>query len=685
MKIQLKSLALFLAGAALVLTGCQNENQLLGEDAGNSPEASGRLFYVNAGIALPSSAGTRSFTDDEGPDDRPDNEQQTNSSGENNDRDKESTGTDYEYGYDYENDVRTMLLVFANAADNNFLAYSKVAGIDKAPTGSDYDFDVVAEVKYDVLEKAYAGNILGSDKKVKVYAFCNYTKNLETVLTDPDNIGKAAWIDEAGKIEESVAVTGSSIINTIWAKRSFLMSNYRAAETVFPATIEDWDAYADKGTPFYMGKEGDVGPDKKLEPILVERSAARFDFRDGSAGNNTYPIYTEIHELDGEGSDRVVNPNANLYSVQLTRMALVNMSKQFYYLRRVSNDGLNDNAIVGGVEGRTNYVVDVDADKKVIEEGATTGEITASNASTFFNFPLYTTDGKKYNTTEWYADDIKNVLNGTKDTWTGNNYRIWRYVTENTIPAAEKNQITVQSTGIVFKGRICPGENMNDKYDTDDEVGAEDYYVSEGVRDALDKTNGNAKITSAEEGKELPVLYSFDGFLYAGWKELIVKACEEEGHGSRLYMNVEEALKTALKNPGLKLQTVYEDIKAEKVGDDITDDILSPEVVNQGITVYRATDEGDGEGWGYYCYYFYWNRHNDNNQSGRMGNMEFATVRNNVYKLAVTAINRFGHPKNKNDDPDPVEPDDPDEEPTRYIQVDVDVLPWVVRVNEITF
>ena len=68
-----------------------------------------------------------------------------------------------------------------------------------------------------------------------------------------------------------------------------------------------------------------------------------------------------------------------------------------------------------------------------------------------------------------------------------------------------------------------------------------------------------------------------------------------------------------------------------------------------------------------------------------MGIMEFATVRNNVYKLSVTAINQLGHPRDPNHDPDPEEPEDPDEDPTDYIQVQVEVLPWVVRVNNIEF
>ncbi len=68
-----------------------------------------------------------------------------------------------------------------------------------------------------------------------------------------------------------------------------------------------------------------------------------------------------------------------------------------------------------------------------------------------------------------------------------------------------------------------------------------------------------------------------------------------------------------------------------------------------------------------------------------MGPMEFGVVRNNVYKLAVTKISRLGHPRISDNDPDPVDPDDPDEDGDAYFTVAVEVLPWTVRVNDFEF
>ena len=114
-----------------------------------------------------------------------------------------------------------------------------------------------------------------------------------------------------------------------------------------------------------------------------------------------------------------------------------------------------------------------------------------------------------------------------------------------------------------------------------------------------------------------------------------------------------------------------------------------------GFTEYTPNADGN-----HYAYYYYWNRHNDNGENGQsgkedpvMGPMEFAVVRNNVYKLSVEAIYRFGYPEGETPDPETPDeekptpdPDEPDpEDPKVFLEVEVKVLPWVVRENEISF
>lgn len=700
MKFNLKTLALLLGGGLLGLTSCSNDT-LTGDPAGG-PEYAGKKVYFTAALALPSDTGTRSATDDEDAEHAADGNNQTNSNAD----------PDYEYGYDYENDVRTMILVFATKTDNKYICAAEVSGIEKAPTGLNYSFEVLAEIDYNDLSAAYSANLFTTAQEVNVYAYCNYTQRLKELFfgtsgtsgTGKPVAGTTEWADFAGEVIEASSAAGESpaISNTIWAPRSFLMTNHAITTTKFPDEIGKWDAYADQSNPFKVTANGDQETTDALLPIYVERVAARIDFRDGSKGssggtnNNTYPIITDVHKLVTSPSNSQDKDEKNLFSIQLTRMGLVNMSKKFFYLRRVSANGLNTGATVGGVEtsslGATPYIVDTDADTK------NTKGIKANNAETYFNFCLYNKVDGSYGMDQWFVDDIKDVLDDTQtsDKWTGTNggqYKIWRYVTENTIPGAD-NQITAQSTGIVFKGRIIAGTDVDEKYSSNDQSAAGEYYLSEKVREALKKVSN----TYTGNGDDLPMLFSFDGFLYGGWEEL-VNAAVIDGTGGTLYTAMNSILgnwkldssgKYTTTGNGAQL-TVDEAAKiiqtegqtlSQRI--DISDESLRTYAADNNITVYVA-DNDDNKGWGYNCYYFYWIRHNDNNKSGLMGPMEFATVRNNIYKLYVDSINRLGHPRVKSDDPDPEDEDDPDEKPTRYIQVNIDVLPWVVRENKITF
>ena len=85
------------------------------------------------------------------------------------------------------------------------------------------------------------------------------------------------------------------------------------------------------------------------------------------------------------------------------------------------------------------------------------------------------------------------------------------------------------------------------------------------------------------------------------------------------------------------------------------------------------------------CYYSYWNRHNDNGKPTEMGPMEFAVVRNNIYKLKVSKILKLGDPVDPTNPEGEVFPPDPDESQEISMEVEVNVLKWAVRVNDIEF
>jgi len=81
---------------------------------------------------------------------------------------------------------------------------------------------------------------------------------------------------------------------------------------------------------------------------------------------------------------------------------------------------------------------------------------------------------------------------------------------------------------------------------------------------------------------------------------------------------------------------------------------------------FEKTDDG------YRCYYTYWIRHLDNYKATSMGVMEFAIVRNNLYRMLITNVSGLGSAVL------PVDPDTPDEGET-YLKVVLNVKPWIVR------
>ena len=219
----------------------------------------------------------------------------------------------------------------------------------------------------------------------------------------------------------------------------------------------------------------------------------------------------------------------------------------------------------------------------------------------------------------------------TDDNYTGD-YKIWCYAKENTIPGIDAQKHNV-STGVVFKAELAPGETASDAVKT---------AMAAGDR-----------------------IYVFNNKLYGAWSD--VKAAAEAGTDATLQAAYNQAAAT------------------------IAADATEPKGADAAAAGFTGYSPKDGK---YYNYYYYWNRHNDNLDNKLMGIMEFAVVRNNVYKLAVDKISRFGHPTppdpsnpdpDPEPDPDPVDPDDPDESVNYYFNVTVKVLPWTVRINNIEF
>ena len=310
--------------------------------------------------------------------------------------------------------------------------------------------------------------------------------------------------------------------------------------------------------------------------------------------------------------------------VTLKEAALINHSIDFYHLRRVSADGTNNGWIVGGVETPVNYVVDADyADKAQGMRGQVIISVKKGEQ--------FTSHMTMPETWEWVPMPTSKDKN--TDNWEGatgdEDYHIWQYCKENTIPGVD-NQKKGITTGVVFKAEIT-----SEKYE---------------IEDAMEAGH---------------TLYMFENVFYGPWYMVLAAAAKPDAP-TTLVAAVEKVKAAGLPNWGEasvdkpEYKTIFE---------------------QAGFTGFSR--ESDRR---YYTYYYYWIRHNDNGDNAVMGPMEFAVVRNNVYKLCVDNIYKLGHPTpGKDPDPDSENYMDPDESLNYYFNVTVDVLPWTVRVNNIEF
>ncbi len=681
MKFKFLSTCMMSALAAVMMTGCSSDDIKVDEpdQGGNTSEDA---VYMNVTVQLPGAANYgRSSTGDEG-----------------GSTDGEETGNADE------NLVKNVVIVFANNTDLSLIAYGEQSTTPTADT--DGTISSTQKISKSALSGYYGEDetLTTEEQTVRVFVFCNATSHLKQILAD--NTKTATWFNEVCRINE----TPTSIDNSaIWGGENhtagFLMSSANKSEKKLPATLSAWSNYSTPEKAFKLSgsnpstTDSDQDIDNSSSPIKVERSVARFDFKDGSTlGNCKYNV---VSETNGENTNVVLQ-------VQLTKMGLVNMSNSFYYLRRTSDDGTNDetkNPTIGGTEIKSNYVVDADAAEKA--DGSLIKNLTFGNN---FNFPLWRVyspeGGDKYwaidenARKQWYVSTISDVLNGRddidEDSWGSSlenkkNYKIWRYVTENTIPGPVENEAKGITTGVVFKAKF---------------VVPDDADINSTLVKAIQNATGNSETDE--------ILYYYGNNIYVTWREVRAAAIEA-GTGSDMYRDVFGTLKEAVPavgekgedgktytgsvfsddpkspdylwnewhNNGIENKTKLAAFKDAAVNLKEYDDEGNVVDTRPGFTLYQSSLDNDQPG--YYCYYYYWNRHNDNGNNGLMSPMEFAVVRNNIYKLAVTNIKRLGHPRISDNDPDPEKPDDPDESGDVYIDVDFQILHWTVRVNNIEF
>lgn len=412
-------------------------------------------------------------------------------------------------------------------------------------------------------------------------------------------------------------------INDFICKKS--LSTYSTPNNFVMSNSKNADVSLPTLNDVRAGKYSSIEDSYKIATVEVERVVARFDYAeyiDGSEAKGSAGNY--YFELSSARED---DTNGKL-NISIKQLALANMGKAFFLFKRVNSDGhLTTLAAMFGAETKDNYVVGPYGKEKAALNSI---EDDGDKFDKYFEYAIF---GKNF---QPQFDNVSAIMNsanirgdedGKKDT--GKGYNFWRYSMPNNLPADPKvTQKNGNSTVVIFRAEITTPD-----------------------------TEGDLK-TAMKAGNDI---YAHNGKLignYTALKELIAK-------------DAAHAISIAYNNSGLT------DTQKEAT---TADQEINKSLVKNGKFAIYSADNGH-----YYCDYYYWNRHNDNNDLNLMGPMEFAVVRNTIYKLAVTKIAKLGHPTIKENDPDPLKPDTPDETSDFFMNVSVTIRNWGVRVNNIEF
>lgn len=701
---------LWTLAAIPLLTACSNDD--FPGQGGSDSEGKGEGVFMTVNFTPVNKDQTRSYTD----------------------KDNHSS-SGVEIGRDVENQINGVLIVLASrsetpARNNRFIAASYVD--NRLTSNADYTiYQATAKFGKTSIAGYYSTITLvpGTNPSVNVFIYCNPSDRLKTFFLEElkaqDDASK--WVNQAYELASATddalwKITGTGET----AKGNFMMTNVSNARRFFPQTLEAWNLYGTEANPFDLSGMNNEGTDNEVDNISgqggsinVHRNAVRFDFCDGSQlgpedgypnGNGvkgTANTYNVMVSSSTTGGVTTVTP---LVQATIVNMSLVNLLNKEYYLGRTSSNGLDENITLLGAE--KNWFTDANGTQEPDpdnETGYKLGNYVVSpwaaekNAgiesgfSTYFYSPFFDENGTvDYRNAHWQTDYLSDVLAADKPDDGTMHYKIWRYATENTIPGENENQTEGQSTGVVFKAKL---------------KGAEGLQSGDQWDKMLYAALNNASNQNRNPEKD-PILYLFSGKLYCTWEHVQAAALAAAGFDANKGQNQDldrsSTLFRAVYGEGGVGEVKDSDNKVIFKDDEEADSnsanskwaawvaggrpgstsqlnlAFKEAVVNATFTIYQ-TSEDKKTGWGYYCYYYYWNRHNDNGDNGNMGPMEFATVRNNVYKLAVTRLNTLGHPRIPENDPDKPTPDTPDEKDDLYLTVSVQVVPWVVRFNNIEF
>ncbi len=570
-----------------------------------------------------------------------------------------------ERGQDYENRIsRAMAFLYSfydengnentvNSKGNEVFVTPVIFGKDNTIYGEQFnsggiDYIAVTEPKRVGIEKGmYKVLVVANPTDELIEAFPeNNTYNLSEVR---DYIVDSAWITEKKDGNYSYS--------------SFLMTSENDDSTI----------------------NLDNNPESSPAVITadVERMAARIDYK----ADGTYVIDAE------DGGDETYGGA----TVKILGAAIVNnLSAGSYLLKRVSqkvesNDfvpkfgnsiylgretfddgGLANNYVLDPwTEEKTTYATKVSmvVDGKKVEDEADLETIYGGNGGIYY--PGVTVNDEQ-SSSYWN----ERMSTGTPITVDGESWNCLGYVMENTTfaPFSSKKY----ATGVVFQAQFTPAEGsikspyyhkttLNEGetfFKWDDEL----FASAEDMMATAYPSTSNIAFSSSQFASEIKACGTWNDVIDfannlidndpTGYKEYLLRLSEnkfgviEENDKASLYWK--EYMKNVCGYSVSEDESIAVELDLQGAEYATTQEALS--TLTKGIV--KTFKDGK-------CYYTWWIRHRDDENDGTNGIMEYAVVRNNIYKLKITSIYSLGG-----------------EIPIEGLQCEVYVKPWTMLEEE---
>ena len=575
----------------------------------------------------------------------------------------------------------------SNAVEN---LYTKITTGDYKPEQADY-------------EKIATGQPLGTEQDAK-FRVMMANKELNSNLTDKTytvELSATHTADNPATAEIQIERVYSKITFRPQANNSYVYEVPVRAGEVEAKTVPAAINVAEEGsTASYEYRDLNVALDAANNEVYVlweqkEGDPSSMEFKGvygptGITQNVTLPeggpddieVYTELEASETEGEGKYVvedtsNPQNSLtyqsdetgvvdhWYVRLEGYALVNLSKNVYYVRHTT-DALGQSSF--GTLNGTNYLYtpywSEKNDDANIEKDENGNLIFKNDTRVTPNAPISQT--WFYNTLAQVSEESKTlVITGSEGSLS---FKKGETGTENAVYyQAMPGTTTYDPSG---SDAVDGGDHYNqtgEGVDNTPAIGNFMAYCFENSTDIDHQMHGIstgisfvARIYADDDCSEkIETLYRYNNHLFESLEDI------QKSYGANFMSSKFNELVEKEKTPN---ETITKADLEELANFDAEGN------AKDGETIYLYRDG--------ICYYYTTEiKHFDNGDNASLGNMEFAIMRNNIYSLAVTDINRIGDPFV---DPTPNLPNE-NPEVKAALDVEVKIVPWIVRYNDIEF